>query len=459
MSGKLTVGWQLCTPIGFSKLSFDIFRYAVLYCILFTVVLDRKWDRNCDIGRFELAYKQPLVTVPPYIGISLCADGTAIKKPGWMNVRKTNDTEALFSPRKDKQVIFNDKLQGTNIDSGNKTGSNSRRPHSENDDSGPSSKSSNSAPVKKSSSKENNDSSGNTRPKKLHQKSPKIVNNLVPGHHNSSTIDGSQNASNQHAPSHSAHSQSVRNHSAQNQSANYNRSANNVASATQERQGVESANIHRHSQSETGKLDVESPDARSDHVTLGSNPGSPSLVPKTSIFGSGAIPTTSFVSNLGSKKIVSKTSVSTNYTIPGSESKERPALSVNNVETTDLRTLKAQAKGNLIPHHSVVNSSTQTQAILSEYYNLDAFPVPPRRPKRRQLGVLRQKSPAKQTSRARKPEVTIKFPRVPYASFNVTFKPEEEKSGPKFRYFSLTRSTEDLYRPSSSNMNFPIENY
>lgn len=409
------------------------------------MVLDRKWDRNCDIGRFELAYKQPLVTVPPYIGISLSADGSAIKKPSWMNVRKNNE-DTVFSPRKDKQVIFNDKLQGSNLDSGTKA----RRPLSDNhDETGMTTKTSNSAPVKKSSSRENNhhhDNTGNIRVKKNPQKTSKIVNNIQPGHLNSSVTEH-----NQSAPSQSALNQSMRSQS---------RSA--LIHSAQERHVMDSASAHTCIHSEQAKTEPEGQeDTKSDQVTTGgSSPASPSLIPKTSMIGSGAIPTSSFVSNLGSKKIVSKTSVSSNYTIPGSENKDRPALSVNNVETTDLRTLKAQTKGKLLPHHSVVNSSTQTQAILSEYYNIDAFPVQPRRPRRRQLGVLRQHSTARQTSRARKPEVTIKFPRVPYASINVTFNSEEEhKNEPKFRYFNLTRSTEDLYRPNSSNMNFPIENY
>lgn len=386
------------------------------------MVLDRKWDRNCDIGRFELAYKQPLVTVPPYIGISLCADGSAIKKPSWMNVRKsTNNTESdtIFSPRKEKQVIFNDKLAGNGID--NSTKPVARRPLSESNQEshGNSNKVSNSAPVKKSTSRENNDSHSQHVKKKTHtQKSPKIINNL-------------------------SASQSVSN-----------------TSVTAEKPQSDSASVYSQYLSEHNKAEAENmPDEnRSERAVSRASPSSPTLATKTSMFGSGTVPPGSFVSNLATKKIVSKTSVSTNYSIPTSDSKDRPALSVNNVETTDLRTLKAQAKGNVNNPLSLVNSSTQTQEILSEYYNIDAFPKQPRRPKRRQLGVPRQHTEERTKTRARKPEVTIKFPKVPYASINVTFNAEEEKN-PRFRYFNLTRSTEDIYREGPGSATFPIENY
>ncbi|XP_055483231.1 LOW QUALITY PROTEIN: protein monoglycylase TTLL8 [Psammomys obesus] len=44
------------------------------------VVLDRKMDRNCDVGNFELLWRQPAVELPPYSGSDLCVEGISMKK-------------------------------------------------------------------------------------------------------------------------------------------------------------------------------------------------------------------------------------------------------------------------------------------------------------------------------------------------------------------------------------------
>lgn len=44
------------------------------------VIIDRKYNRNADTGRFELIYKASPVTVPNYVGIDLKIDGFSYKK-------------------------------------------------------------------------------------------------------------------------------------------------------------------------------------------------------------------------------------------------------------------------------------------------------------------------------------------------------------------------------------------
>ena len=58
-------------------------------------MVDRKADKNADIGLFELAYRQPLVPIPPYTGMTFQIDGQAIKKSCLMSHRKCHSDESL----------------------------------------------------------------------------------------------------------------------------------------------------------------------------------------------------------------------------------------------------------------------------------------------------------------------------------------------------------------------------
>ncbi|XP_077988340.1 tubulin tyrosine ligase 3-like [Glandiceps talaboti] len=66
------------------------------------VVLDRKYDKSCDTGKFELIHKQQHVLAPPYTGINLHIEGQPIRKPGYLCKQKsvTNITPRIsdFSP-------------------------------------------------------------------------------------------------------------------------------------------------------------------------------------------------------------------------------------------------------------------------------------------------------------------------------------------------------------------------
>ena len=48
-----------------------------LMCIV--VVLDRKTDKTCDTGLFELIYRQQPITEPPQLDSNLCVEGRKVK--------------------------------------------------------------------------------------------------------------------------------------------------------------------------------------------------------------------------------------------------------------------------------------------------------------------------------------------------------------------------------------------
>ena len=70
------------------------------------VIIDKRENRSASTGKWEIIYKQPLVTVPPYIGVQLALEGKYVPKP--TPIRKKLQAEAdidrlakkVKSPRK-----------------------------------------------------------------------------------------------------------------------------------------------------------------------------------------------------------------------------------------------------------------------------------------------------------------------------------------------------------------------
>uniref|UniRef100_A0A8D0G978 Tubulin tyrosine ligase like 8 n=1 Tax=Sphenodon punctatus TaxID=8508 RepID=A0A8D0G978_SPHPU len=54
------------------------------------VVIDRKSDKNCDTGKFELLWKQPLLDLPPFNTTDLFVEGVGMKRPKLQSASITN---------------------------------------------------------------------------------------------------------------------------------------------------------------------------------------------------------------------------------------------------------------------------------------------------------------------------------------------------------------------------------
>lgn len=310
--------------------------------IFLSVAVDRKYDRNCDIGRFELAYKQPLVTVPPYIGINLSVDGQAIRKPGVRRPDVAIPVEPYFTPRNSvRQSLSNEKVAETKKSGG-----------------------SNSVPAAGKSSGEGGKSTGSSKA--------------------SSSESGNTKG-------HSTKSEPVSQDSG-----------------------------HKASVIMVSKSESKRSEYVDSHHPIKNHPQPPSH-PKVCT-------QTPYLAGLTTRRIVSRTSVSNNYTIPPTimDRQNKATVSVNNVESTDLKTMKSTGvvKGNELkaksfqPCHKIKKRVNKVNRPRFEHFV--------------------------------QPQVTITFPQVPYASLNVAYRSpsgDDLVAPPRLRYSYLSSSSEHIYRP------------
>lgn len=411
---------------------------VIQYNFLLVVVVDRKYDKNCDIGRFELAYKQPLVTVPPYVGISLSVDGQAIRKPGGF-VRRSIDNEQFFSPR--KQVLTDKSHDSNKVNNGQ-----SKRPHSDNQENNHK-HTTNSAPAKPGKSNSTGEQNkAQTKSSRYHGSKSKSPTTTTGGNNtasNSGSNTSNTSSSDSTNTSSNKENQPTSGDSSHGRGSHGNNSAGGGSGSGGGGGGNSSSGTSLSSSHPKPEKSVSLPMAASLCTTATLSTCSGNFPTADSL------PSTAhYLASIPGKKMVSKTSVSTNYTIPNvSDKQDKPKLIVNNVESTDLGTIRPSASTS---NSSLTKGNSNNNNEVNMLYKLSCFPAsstkPPRTHKRmranRPLGLQARRN----KDYLKRPEVLIKLPKVPYASIDVTI----SGLSPKLKYFNTNKPDDGMYHPNLS---------